>query len=201
MEKNQPTQPHQFKMVNENHKFKFKNLCPYCKGNLTYEANGWEQDDNGLWMADSFDMECSTEPEMGSQEWEDWLSNHSEHPYIYQLPVDERVKEHINENYRFKIEDDKIHITEHAYDRAKSRLKWSADSLKRAAEKAHQSGIMHSQTKSHLNKYITSLWFKYKKCNNIRIHGEVIFFFKNNILITVYQLPHNLKKQLKYCKK
>jgi len=93
-----------FSIVPETKEFKFKGLCPYCKGDLTYTANGWEQDDNGLWTADSFDMECSTEPDMEDEdEWDDWFNNHSEMPYVYQLPVDERVKKFINSKYRFDV--------------------------------------------------------------------------------------------------
>jgi hypothetical protein len=92
-----------FSIVAEDKEFKFKGLCPYCQGDLTYRCNGWEQDENGLWMADSFDMECSTEPDMESEEWEDWMDNHSDMPYIHQLPVDERVKASINKRYRFDV--------------------------------------------------------------------------------------------------
>ena len=93
-----------FSIVSQHKEFKFKKLCPYCKGDLTYTANGWVQDDNGLWMADSFDMDCSTEPDMeDDDEWNDWFNNHSEMPYFYQLPVDERVKEFINSKYRFDV--------------------------------------------------------------------------------------------------
>lgn len=93
-----------FVMVSEDKEFKFKKLCPYCKCDLTYTANGWEQDDNGLWMAASFDMDCSTEPDMEDEdEWDDWFNNHSEMPYVHQLPVDEAVKEYINSKYRFTL--------------------------------------------------------------------------------------------------
>lgn len=93
-----------FSIVPEDKEFKFKGLCPYCKGDLTYRCNGWEQDDNDLWMADSFDMECSTEPDMEDEdEWEEWMQQHSDMPYVNQLPVDERVKEYINRKYRFDV--------------------------------------------------------------------------------------------------
>lgn len=96
----------EFKIVPENKEFKFKNLCPYCKGDLTYTANGWEQDNEGLWKADCFDMECSNEPsDVLSEELNEWLRQHSDLPYVYQLPVDERVKEYINERFRFKFND------------------------------------------------------------------------------------------------
>ena len=91
-------------VVPQDKEFTFKKLCPYCQGDLTYRANGWEEDENGLYIADSFDMDCSTEPDMEDEDdWNDWLNNHSEMPYVHQLPVDEAVKKHINSKYRFKL--------------------------------------------------------------------------------------------------
>lgn len=93
-----------FTIVREDMEFKFKELCPYCRGNLYYTCNGWEQDKNGLWMADSFDMNCSNEPDdMESDEWEEWLNNHSDMPYVIQLPVDTKVKAYVNKRYRFDV--------------------------------------------------------------------------------------------------
>lgn len=90
-------------MVKEDREFKFKNLCPYCQGNLTYRCTGWEEDDNGAWMADTIDSDCSTMPDFDSEEWEEWFNQHSDMPYVYQLPVDERVKAFINSKYRFEL--------------------------------------------------------------------------------------------------
>lgn len=93
-----------FHIVPEDKEFKFKNICPYCTRDLTYTCTGWEQDDNELWMADSFDCECSNTPsDMESDEWEEWLQQHSDMPYARQLPVDNRVKEFINNRYRFDL--------------------------------------------------------------------------------------------------
>lgn len=93
-----------------------------------------------------------------------------------------------------------VAITEHAYERAKERLSWKSKVLDKMAEKAFLKGIKHKDTKGSLNKYVTSLWFKYKHANNIRIYGENIYFFSDNTLITIYQLPNNLRKHVKYCK-
>lgn len=92
-------------IVKEDKEFKFKKLCPYCNGNLTYICNGWEQaDEDGLYIADTFDVECSNEPKnTDSDEWNFWLQQHSDMPYVHQLPIDEQVKQFINERYRFKL--------------------------------------------------------------------------------------------------
>lgn len=93
-----------FRIVSDKKEFKFKCLCPYCGGDLTYRCDGWVEDDNGQWMVDSMTSECSTEPDIESDEWEDWFSNHSDMPYVYQLPVDMRVQDWINERYRFALD-------------------------------------------------------------------------------------------------
>ena len=92
-----------FVMVPQDKEFTFKKLCPYCQGNLTYTADSWEEDDNGLWVGDHYDMRCSTEPELDSEEWDDWFQSHCEMPYVYQLPVDEKVIKYINSKYRFDV--------------------------------------------------------------------------------------------------
>lgn len=91
-------------------------------------------------------------------------------------------------------------ITNHAYERARERLRWSPSVLDKMAEKAFNEGVRHSDTKGALNKYITKLWFDYKQCNNIRIHGENMFFFAGETLITLYQMPNHFKKHTKRIK-
>jgi hypothetical protein len=94
-----------------------------------------------------------------------------------------------------------IRLTDHAIDRAKERFGWNKDTLYRMAEKAFTEGIKHKDTKSHLSKYITKLWFEHKHSNNTRIYGENIYFFATNTLCTVYHIPNHLRKQIKYAKK
>lgn len=94
-----------FILIPSDKTFKFKKLCPYCKGDLTYTCNGWEEDDYGDWISDgSFDVECSTMPDIESEEWDEWMEQHSDMPYVNQLPVDNAVKRYINKKYRFLIE-------------------------------------------------------------------------------------------------
>lgn len=92
------------------------------------------------------------------------------------------------------IEIESIIITEHAYLRAKERLSLNHKSFYKLATKAYKKGIKHSDTKGSLNKYIASIWFKYKNASNVRIFGENIFLFNKNVLITVYQVPNEFKR-------
>ena len=90
--------------------------------------------------------------------------------------------------------------TEHAYEKAKERMKWKPKVLDKMMQKAFDEGIQHKDTKGTLKKCITKLWFRYKFCNNVRIYGENIYFFCDQKLITVYRLDNKLTKHLKYCR-
>jgi len=61
-------------------------------------------------------------------------------------------------------------VTKHAGKRMKERCGLNKKSVDRIAEKAFEEGIPHNKTKGRLNKWISSLYFKNKKANNIRIY-------------------------------
>ncbi len=65
------------------------------------------------------------------------------------------------------------------------------------ARKAFDKGITHAQTKGKLNKWITRLYFKNKKANNIRLYGDKAYIFCRETLVTVIQIPADLRKDLK----
>ena len=86
-------------------------LCPYCQGQLYVGVEGWEQDGDGTWLADCIVLECETEPELPRKGEDDiayiydaWYSTHSESPYVYWLPVENKVKNWLNENYRWELD-------------------------------------------------------------------------------------------------
>lgn len=90
--------------------------------------------------------------------------------------------------------------TKHAYERAKDRFGWKSNVLDKMMLKAFNEGIEHKDTKGRLNRYISKLWFEHKKANNVRIYGENIFFFHDEVLITLYRLENSLIKHLSYQK-
>lgn len=84
-------------------------VCPYCGGALRTGFSGWTQLGDGSWIAECLDMDCVTEPELAededqSDQWEEWLAQHTYMPYVYWLPVDLKVTKWVNANYRFKID-------------------------------------------------------------------------------------------------
>lgn len=89
-------------------------------------------------------------------------------------------------------------ITKHAYKRAKKRLRWSKETLNKMAATSLEKGLSHSDCKGRLNRYVTRIWNKNKNANNIKIYGENIFIFRDLILITIYRVPNNIAKCIKY---
>lgn len=95
------------RIVDEDHVFKFKGLCPYCGGNLYFHAEGWDKHPaKTFWKGTSFYWDCSTEPEdIMSDEWDEWMNQHSDMPYVNMLPVQTRVERYIGRNYRFRLKE------------------------------------------------------------------------------------------------
>jgi hypothetical protein len=90
-----------------------------------------------------------------------------------------------------------IVITHHAYDRGKERLGFDRNALERMAMKAFVAGKLHKDCKGNLKKYIDHVYLSYRSANNIRIYGEAIYLFGFNTLLTVYNVPNDLKPLLK----
>lgn len=87
--------------------------CPYCEGRLYACFRGWVLEDDGTWIGDEVELECENEPDMETEEaaWDWWLETHSEMPYVYWLPVCQKVKRWVNSQYRFakgEFEDGRI---------------------------------------------------------------------------------------------
>lgn len=90
-----------------------------------------------------------------------------------------------------------VHVTEHAFEKGKERLSLNKKSLEKLANLAFDKGLKHSDMKAYLKKYIDKMYFRNKSANNIRVYGEVLFIFVEDRLVTLYQLPQNLKKYIK----
>ena len=93
--------------------------------------------------------------------------------------------------------EDKIEVSRHAYERLHERCGLSRKAATRMAEKAFYTGMKHSDTKGQINRWITSLYFNNKNANNIRLYGNFAYIFCNKILVTVLEIPNNLKNRWK----
>ena len=85
-------------------------------------------------------------------------------------------------------------ITDHAYERAKSRMNWNKKIIQKMMLRAYEKGKMCND-KDKLERILTKLSLGYGRANDIRIYGDVIYLFHNKVLITLYQIP---RKFLKY---
>lgn len=85
-------------------------------------------------------------------------------------------------------------ITTHARQRARQRFGWSEESLSRMAAKAFYLGLGKRQAKGRLGLYFESIWKQYEKANNVRLYGEGLFVFAGSTLLTVWQLPLELRR-------
>jgi hypothetical protein len=67
-------------------------VCPYCDAPLEVSAYSWTEE-GGRWLPDGFMSFCMSEPDVDLDEWDDWWDVHRVMPYVYQLPVDEKIRE------------------------------------------------------------------------------------------------------------
>lgn len=93
--------------------------------------------------------------------------------------------------------EDKIEVSRHAYERLHERCGLSRKAATSMAEKAFYTGMKHSDTRGQINRWITSLYFNNKNANNIRLYGNFAYIFCNKILVTVLEIPNNLKNRWK----
>lgn len=88
-----------------------------------------------------------------------------------------------------------ITISHHAYHRAKERLGYNPDAFKRLAAQAYCYGISQAEAKGKLRRFIESRCAEHPG-NKPRIYGENIYIFKENCLVTVYQLPADVRASM-----
>lgn len=108
------------------------------------------------------------------------------------IPEEETSEEQLGEQ-----PEDKIEVSRHAYERLHERCGLSRKAATRMAEKAFYTGMKHSDTRGQINRWITSLYFNNKNANNIRLYGNFAYIFCNKILVTVLEIPNNLKNRWK----
>ncbi len=90
-----------------------------------------------------------------------------------------------------------VTVTKHAEERLIERCGLNKKSVQRMSDKAFNDGIRHGQTKGSLKKWVDGLYFTNKTANNIRLYGDKAFIFMNEKLITVIQIPSNLRNAMK----
>ena len=91
-------------------------------------------------------------------------------------------------------EESNVKITKHGSKRVRERLGVNKKSVARTAERALNEGLDHNDLTGVLRKYVDRVYLKEKKANNIKVYGDKLYVFKDNILITVLQLSTKLSR-------
>jgi hypothetical protein len=84
-------------------------------------------------------------------------------------------------------------LTAHSIHRGAERLNLNAESLQRAADKALEVGFQHWQATGPLRRYCDKLYLSHRTANNLRIHGNTVFLFSDEVLLTVHSVPGQLR--------
>lgn len=157
-----------------------------------YSKEDFNQDINQDNLSKDFSQEDQTTTTYISEE------GTSEEQLMEQLgnQLEEQLVEQL-ENQLGDQTEDKIEVSRHAYERLHERCGLSRKAATRMAEKAFYIGMKHSDTKGQINRWITSLYFNNKNANNIRLYGNFAYIFCNKILVTVLEIPNNLKNRWK----
>ena len=88
-----------------------------------------------------------------------------------------------------------MQISRHANKRIHERINIPKSAIDKLATKALSRGITHKEATGRLSKYLDKLFLAHKKGANMRIYNQKVFIFSTDeTLITVIDLPTNLKK-------
>lgn len=91
-------------------------------------------------------------------------------------------------------------LTKHSIARLEQRCGVSKKNAPKVAKRAFRTGITHAETHGNLHRFLDSLYLSQKKGTNMRIYGNAVFVFREDVLITVINIPENLMKEVKSIK-
>ena len=91
-----------------------------------------------------------------------------------------------------------LKVSGHAYKRARERIHWNRNALNKMSVLAYTNGLRRYELKGRLKHFINELVEDTEKKPQIRIYGEVLYIFRHQTLVTLYQIPSDLRKCLSY---
>ena len=86
-------------------------------------------------------------------------------------------------------------VTRHADKRMRKRVGVNRSAVERMARKAMIEGYTRHDFSGSLRRYLDYLYHYNQSANNIRVWGEKVWIFSDNILITVLDLPQRYKNR------
>ena len=90
----------------------------------------------------------------------------------------------------------KAKITKHAEERLRERFGIKRKSIQRIVNRVLEKGLKHKEAKGKVKKYMTELYLKHSRANNIHIYGSDVYIFRYEVLITVLHLPSDILNAL-----
>ena len=92
-----------------------------------------------------------------------------------------------------------LQVSRHGERRARQRVGLPKKSVERNAQRALTEGIGYREASGALRKYLGWLYERYNgNGNNIRIYGDKVWVFHDEILITVLNVPGEHRKAAKW---
>ena len=78
-------------------------VCPICGGKLIIvDVDAWYlEEQTGLWIAETVYVECEHEPDIESDDWEDFDNGHYSMPYVDWLPIIVKIEQWFQKHYRY----------------------------------------------------------------------------------------------------
>ncbi len=86
-------------------------------------------------------------------------------------------------------DDEKLVITEHAYDRMKERNGWSRKTSNRMLRRIYADGLRPGQIKGYLKKWVNNKSYYETDGGECILFGEKLYIFKNMKMVTVIPVP------------
>lgn len=85
-------------------------VCPACKTQITIAPEGWEETKltktNNIWKCEYYSRWCATEPDVQDRKaFKDWENSHyhvNNSPYIYWLPIEDKIDQWVYKTFRFE---------------------------------------------------------------------------------------------------
>lgn len=87
-------------------------------------------------------------------------------------------------------------LTRHSITRLEQRCGVSKKNAQLVAKRAFRKGISHTETHGNLHRFLDTLYLSQKKGTNMRIYGNAVYVFKEDVLITVINIPKNLMEDV-----
>ena len=88
-----------------------------------------------------------------------------------------------------------MRVSKHANKRIHERINVPKSAIDKLATKALEEGITHKEATGQLSKYLDKLFLTHTNNAKMRVYNQKVFIFSSeDTLITVIDLPTNLKK-------